>query len=72
MGNSEISGSLSGRIGETLIYGEEKNPDADLKIGKNKESAVRFRQTSENVKNWKEKKYKERNHRDIEEIGNSG
>ena len=40
-GNSEISGSLAGRIAKQLIGGKEKKSDADLKSG-NKESANRF------------------------------
>ena len=32
--NSEISGSLSGIIAKTLIYGKGKKHDTDLEIGK--------------------------------------
>ena len=57
--SSEISVSLSAIIVETLLYGKEKKSDTDLK-SQNKESGNRFRQESENEKNWKEKHYKER------------
>ena len=52
-GNAEISGSLAVRIAKTLIYGEGES-DTDLEIDEIKDSAMRFRQTSENGKKRKE------------------
>ena len=42
VGNSEIPGSLAGGIAKTLIYGEAKKPDADLKIGIIKRAIIDF------------------------------
>ena len=42
LGNSEISGSLSGRIAKTLIYGKERKSAAGLEIGKIKKALSDF------------------------------
>ena len=40
--NTEISGSLAGRIPKTLIYGKEEKSGADLGIGEIKRALIDF------------------------------
>ena len=41
-GNSEISGSLHGRLAKTLIYGKARKSAAGLEVGKIKKSLSDF------------------------------
>ena len=54
--NSEISGSLSGRIAETSIYGKERKSDVDLELGKIKKAISDFARKAKNGKNGGDKK----------------
>ena len=58
--NPEISGSLSGRIVKTLIYGEERKSDVDLEVGEIKKAISYFANHVKNGKNWEEKQYREK------------
>ena len=57
---SEISGSFSGRIAETSLYGKERESAFDLEIGKIKQALSDFPRQVKNAKNWKAKQYKEK------------
>ena len=74
-GNSKISGSLSGRILKTSIYGNERKSAADLGIWEIKKAICDFPRQVENGKNWKEKQYREKKKAIIGNVGeveNSG
>ena len=62
----KISGSLSGRILEMLIYGEEQKSAMGLEIGKIKNALSDSPNQVKNGKNWKEKKSKEKKKEIIE------
>ena len=64
-GNLKISGPLAGSIVETLIYGEERKSAADLRIGRIKPALSDFANQLKSEKHWKEKKYREKNWKEI-------
>ena len=64
--NSKISGSASGRIADTLLYGKERKSAVDLEIWKIKEALIDFATQMKNGEKWKEKKHKEKKKERIE------
>ena len=58
--NSKISGSLSGRNVETLLYRKERKSAVDLKIGRAQKAIRDFPRQVKNEKDLWEKQYKEK------------
>ena len=57
--NSKISGSMSGRVVETSLYGKGTKSPADSEIEKAKKALIDFSIQVKNGETWEEKKYKE-------------
>ena len=71
---SKNPGALSGRIAQTLPYGEERKSAVDMAIGEIKKALIDFPNEVKNGKNWREKQYKEKKKGVVEsgEIESSG